>query len=59
MSLKLIYLEVLWRRIPIHRNVRNPVFEFFLEAIYLGRVVVLSPKIVINLPGTYDKISFK
>ena len=31
-------------------------FFFFLGAISLGRVVVPSPKIVINLPGTYEKL---
>ena len=28
----------------------------FLCVISLGRVVVPSPKIVINLPGTYEKL---
>ena len=32
---------------------------FFLGAISLGRVLVLSPKIVINLSGTYEKLPSK
>ena len=31
----------------------------FLAAIYLGIVMVPSPKIVINLPMTYEKLSCK
>ena len=33
--------------------------EFFLGAIFLGSDVVPSPKIVINLPMTYEKVLCK
>ena len=33
--------------------------NLFLEAFFIGSVVVLSPKIVMNLPRTYEKLPCK
>ena len=39
------------------KNVHRAVFFILLFlAIYMGRVVKPSPKIAINLPGTYKKL---
>ena len=33
--------------------------NFFLGAVYLGRVVIPTPKVFINLPWTYKKFTVK
>ena len=43
---------------PVRNSVVPPNGTFF-RAIHLGRVVVPSPKIVMNLPRTYEKLHCK
>ena len=38
---------------------KNVVESFFLGAISLGRIVVTTPKMVINLSRTYEKLNGK
>ena len=40
-------------------NVAHILNYFFHEAIYLGKVVVPFPKIVINFPRTYEELPCK
>ena len=46
-------------RLAVYQKYPLGALHFLFLAISVGRVVVASPKIVMNLPGTYKKLHCK